>query len=272
MGGCTDCGKKGGCDTRKHGMFAAVDAALERLYPTRRWGERDEVAALDGGFSRDEGQALALAIAQRLGTRTLYRVGDADEWCDYVYVLCLGRTPCIAEIREDARARGESLGAGVVPGAALPGAPASTRIGAGDAPAGEVVEDGGETGLDERYLRVVLSSVARLAGVQEVAMTLTRQGDDLIVEERARGGVFDPVLLPRFQALVAVLATWEIRHVDFGEIVEAPADFDPAGYPDRFGAAPLIANYLFYPQPPTAVSTTVLRADGAAAPAPLAHP
>ena len=33
----------------------------------------------------------------------------------------------------------------------------------------------------------------------------------------------------------------------------------------RFGAAPVIANYLFYPQSPTAISTVVL----AAAPAPF---
>ena len=31
--GCTSCGNKGGCDSRKHGMFAAVDEALARLYP-----------------------------------------------------------------------------------------------------------------------------------------------------------------------------------------------------------------------------------------------
>jgi len=35
--GCTNCGNKGGCDTRKHEMFGAVDEALARLYPTRRW-------------------------------------------------------------------------------------------------------------------------------------------------------------------------------------------------------------------------------------------
>jgi len=28
MGGCTNCGQKGGCDTRKSEMFAAVDEAL----------------------------------------------------------------------------------------------------------------------------------------------------------------------------------------------------------------------------------------------------
>ncbi|MBC8131468.1 MAG: hypothetical protein H7X95_00695, partial [Deltaproteobacteria bacterium] len=127
-----------------------------------------------------------------------------------------------------------------------------------------VPEDGGDIGLDERYLRVVLSGVARFAGVQETAMTLRRQkgdGDgDVIVTESPRSGVFDPVLLPRFQTLVAVLAEWDIRHIDFGEIVEAPAGFDASDYAEQFGSAPVIANYLFYPQPPTTVSTVVLSA------------
>jgi hypothetical protein len=110
---------------------------------------------------------------------------------------------------------------------------------------------------------VALSSVARFAGVQEVSMTLRRDGDDVVIVERARSGVFDPILLPRFQALVAVLAATDIRHLDFGEIVEAPEGFDPAGYPEQFGGtAPVIANYLFYPQPPTAVSTVVYPSDG----------
>lgn len=243
MGGCTNCGQKGGCDTRKSGMFAAVDEALTRLYPTRRWDERDEAMALDAGVPREQGEALATEIARRLKTLALFRPGADDEWCDYIYVLCLGRTPAIAEIREGGA---------------------------------DVTEDGGELGLEERYLRVVLSAVTPFAGVQEVAMTLSRRrgghdqhrapdgadgdGDDaeLVITESARSGVFDPVLLPRMQTVVAILAERQIRHIDFGEIVEAPAGFDPGTYPERFGGEPVIANYLFYPQPPTTVSTVVL--------------
>src|SRR3954470_2299852 len=113
-GGCTSCGKKGGCDSRKHSMFEAIDGALARLYPTRRWGERDDAAALADGIEREEGEALAAAGARRpgtgagfspggaarLATAAVLRPGEPDEWCDYVYVLCLGRTPCIAELRE----------------------------------------------------------------------------------------------------------------------------------------------------------------------------
>ncbi len=235
-GGCTNCGNKGGCDSRKHGMFAAVDDALARLYPTRRWDERDDAAALADGITRDEGQVVAVALGERLGTAVVFKPGDPDEWCDYIYVLCLGRTPCVAEIRESLRGDGRGM---------LP----------------DGTEDGDAGGLDERYLRVALSGLARFAGVQEVAMTMRRHGDELVITESARSGVFDPILLPRFQTLVAGLAAADIRHLDFGEIVEAPAGFDPAGHADRFGAEPVIANYLFYPQSPTAVSTVVLRAE-----------
>lgn len=231
-GGCTSCGKKGGCDSRKHTMFASIEGALARLYPTRRWTERDDDTALREGIPREEGEALTAALVRRLGTAAVFRPGEPDEWCDYVYVLCLGRTPCIAELRE-ALATGDG-------GLEAPGE----------------LDDGGP--LEERYLRVALSSLARFAGVQEVAMTLDRAGDDLVVTERARSGVFDPVLLPRFQTLVAVLAEADVRHLDFGEIIEPPEGFEADGYAERFGvAAPTIANYLFYPQPPTAVTTSV---------------
>jgi hypothetical protein len=243
-GGCTSCGNKGGCDSRKHGMFAAIEGALARLYPTRRWGERDDAVALADGIEREEGEALAGAVARRLGTAAVFQPGQPDEWCDYIYVLCLGRTPCIAELRERlAIGEGEDTAGGED----------------GEGADGSSIELESGATLEERYLRVALSSVARFAGVQEVAMTLDRAREgDLVVTERARSGVFDPVLLPRFQTLVAVLAEADIRHLDFGEIVEPPDGFEAAGYAEQFGAAaPVIANYLFYPQPPTAVTTSV---------------
>jgi len=247
-GGCTSCGKKGGCDSRKHAMFAAIEGALARLYPTRRWGERDDAAALKEGIEREEGETLAAAAARRLGTAVVFRPGDPDEWCDYVYVLCLGRTPCIAELRERLAGREER------------GPRREGEEGGGEgADASSIELEGGGPSLEERYLRVALSSVARFAGVQEVAMTLDREpGGDVVVTERARSGVFDPILLPRFQALVAVLAEAGIPPPPFGEIIEPPDGFEAAGYAQRFGAAaPVIANYLFYPQPPTAVTTSV---------------
>ena len=230
--GCTDCGRKGGCDSRKHGMFAAVDEALARLYPTRRWGERDETAALGAESRRGRGSRWPRRSRRASGhwrcfVPAIRTNGATTSTC----CASVGRPPSIIEIREGLAAE----------------------------PDQDLLEQQEQQEqIDERYLRVALSGLACFAGVQEVAMTLRRQGDDLVITERARGGVFDPVLLPRFQALVAVLAEHDIRHLDFGEIVEPPAGFDPADYADRYGAEPVIANYLFYPQPPTTISTVVL--------------
>lgn len=225
--GCTDCGRKGGCDDRKGGMFAAMDQALLRLYPTRRWGERDEEAAFRAGVA-GQGPELADRLARALKALALFRPGAPEEYCDFVYVLCFGRTPSLIELRE---------------GTAAP------------------EEGGGET-IDELYLRVALSSVAPFAAVQQVAMSLDRSDGELVIAEAPRTGVFDPVLLPRFQKLVAVLAELDIRHLDFGEMTQPPAGFDAGDYGDRYGGAPTIANYFFYPQPASAITTTVLDACG----------
>jgi hypothetical protein len=230
--GCTNCGRKGGCDTRKHEMFAAIDAALERLYPTRRWDERDEAAGFGAGLEAGEGDALAATLAARLHAATLYRPGGAEETCDYVYVLCLGRTPSLVELRESA------LEAGA---------------------AGALRDAIAEGPVTEVYLRVALSTLARFAAVQEVVVTAAASGDGAVVlTEAPRAGIFEPSLLKRLQGLVAVLVERNIRHLDFGEIVEPPAGFDAGGYADDYGGAPGIANYLFYPHPPAAVATTTL--------------
>jgi hypothetical protein len=221
--GCTNCGSKGGCDSRKGGMFAAVDEALARLYPTRRWLERDEEAAFGAGVTPAEGAAIARSLAARLKALALYRPGTAEETCDYVYVLCLGRTPSLIERLH-----------GLV----------------------DRLDDDEE--VEELYLRVALSTVARFAGVQQVAMRATREGIQTVISEAPRTGVFDPVLLKRFQALVAVLSEHDVRHLDFGEIVEAPDGFDPGDYADRYGGVPAVANYLFFPQPAAAITTTIL--------------
>jgi hypothetical protein len=227
--GCTSCGNKGGCDSRKHGMFAAVDETLARLYPTRRWAERDEAAAFGAGVSPGEGAAIARALASRLKALAIHRPGTAEETCDYVYVLCLGRTPSLLELRE-----------GMVP-----------RL-----------EGDLEGDVEELYLRVALSTVARFAGVQQVAMRATRDEEGaegaLVITEASRTGVFDPVLLKRFQTLVAVLAEHDVRHLDFGEITAPPEGFDPGDYGDRYGGLPAVANYLFFPQPAAAVTTTIV--------------
>jgi hypothetical protein len=223
-GGCTDCGRKGGCDAHKGGMFAAIDSTLALLYPTRRWADRDEEAAFGAGVGADEAAAIARALAARLKALALHRPGTPDETCDYVYVLCVGRAPSLLEVRE-----------GIVPGDP------------------ELFD-----GVEEVYLRVTLSTLARFAAVQQVAMRAARDGGALAITEAPRTGVFDPVLLKRFQALVAVLAEHDVRHLDFGELLEPPAGFDPGDYAERYGGAPSVVSYLFYPQPAAAVTTTLV--------------
>ena len=270
MGGCSECGRKGGCNSRKHEMFASVDAALARLYPTRRWGERDEEAALAAGVPFDEIEELAAESSRRLATAVIHRPGEADDWCDYLYVLCLGRTPCIAELATEAAHDGHrSVVANTAwdPTRGSPEAePDEPADEAGDADAlAEVVEATPEGVIEERYLRVALSSLGRFAGVQEVAMRL-EHGDAVkagaaasaLLTESTRAGVYDPILLPRLQKLVAALAERDIVHLDFGEITEPPPAFDPADYTERFGSVPVVANYLFYARPPTTVSTRLL--------------
>jgi len=222
-------------------MFGAIDEILARLYPHRRGGHRDEVAAFEAGIASDEGEDLARTIAARLGVATRFVAGGIDEWCDYIYVLCLGRAPSIVDIREDRLQAQADL--------QLPQAERAE-------PQGE--EDGEEDAMDDRYLRLTLSALARVVGVQEVAMRLRRHDDAIVVTEQVRGGVFDPILLPRFQALVALLAETDLRHLDFGEIVEPPVDFDGEDYLRQFGSAPVVANYLFSPRPVATKVTTVL--------------
>jgi hypothetical protein len=234
--GCTDCGRKGGCDHRKGDMFAAMDQALLALHPTRRWGERDEAVAFRAGCA-GHGPEVAERAAKACKALALYRPGGPEETCDFVYVLCFGRQPAAIEVRE---------------GTAAPELP------------------DGEGPVDELYLRVALSSVAPFAAVQQVAMSMHQREGELIIVEAPRTGVFDPLLLPRFQKLVAVLAELEIRHLDFGEMTQPPEGFDAGDYADRYGGAPTVANYFFYPQPASAITTTVIplfsdRASGAEA-------
>ena len=100
MGGCTNCKGKAGCDDHKGQMMGTVDSALADLYPTRTWGE-----PTTSGRAR---HARADELARRSPTSwrpsssaaTFVRDGGDDEPCDYIYVLCLGRTPCVVQVRD----------------------------------------------------------------------------------------------------------------------------------------------------------------------------
>ena len=222
MGGCTNCKGKAGCDHRKGEMLASVDAALEALYPTRTWGEPDDTQS--GGMTREELAGLADELAQELGAATFVREGGDDEPCDYIYVLSMGRTPCVVQVRDHG-----------VP------APAEWR----DVDA-----------IEELYLRVVISQRARVAAVQQVGVDLVASDGGWLVRERPRAGVYDAPLLHRMQKLVAILPAYDLLHVDFGEIAHAPPGYAAGTWRELFGGEPSIANYLFYPQPTTMVATS----------------
>jgi hypothetical protein len=237
--GCTDCGRKGGCDSRKHGMFGAIDEALARLYPTRRWSDRDEDAAFGAGVASAEGEALATALGPRLRAAAFHRPGSPEETCDWIYVLCVGREPSLFELREG-RLSSEVAAATCASIAAGP--------------------------VRETYLRVALSTLARFGAVQEVELQAALEsgpdggegGDGITITETPRAGVFSPPLLKRMQGIVAALVEHDIRHLDFGEIDGPPAGFDPGDYGAYNDGVPGIANYLFYPQSPAAIVTVTV--------------
>jgi hypothetical protein len=218
--GCTSCKSKVGCDDRKGTMMATVDRVLADLYPTRTWGE---VQSTGGGLPRDELFALADELATELRAATFVREGDDDQPCDFIYVLCVGRAPCIVQVRDH-------------------GVPVPEEW------------NGGGT-ISELYLRVVASQHARIAGVQQVAIELA----DGVAIERPRAGVYDAPLLARMQRLVAILPAYDLLHVDFGEIAHAPPGYIAGAWRSLYAGDPAIANYLFYPQPATMVVTASLR-------------
>jgi hypothetical protein len=229
--GCTNCKSKTGCDHRKGSMLAEIDRALASLYPTRTWGEADDRAS--HGPSRGELDALADELAGELSAATFVRPGGDDEPCDYVYVLCLGRTPCAVQVRDHG-----------VP------VPAEWR-------------DPAVSGLSELYLRLVIGHRAPFAAVQQVAIEVARGPGGYLVRERPRAGVYDAPLLHRMQKLVAILPAYDLSHLDFGEIAHPPPGFHAGAWRELYGAEPSIASYLFYPQPTTMIATTFLE-DGRA--------
>jgi len=205
-------------------MMESVDRALAELYPTRTWGEPDDARA--SGLSREDLAGLADELAGELKAATFVREGGDDEPCDFIYVLCMGRTPCVVQVRDHG-----------VP------APAEWRD---------------VDGIEELYLRLVIGQRAPVAAVQQVGIDLLRGDGGWLVRERPRAGVYDAPLLPRMQKLVATLPAYGLLHVDFGEIAHAPPGFSAGSWRELFGGDPSIANYLFYPQPATMVATSFL--------------
>jgi hypothetical protein len=239
VGGCTSCKSKSGCDHRKGEMLEAVDAALARLYPSRAWGQPRD--GQPGAGADLEAAALVDDLAQELDAAVFLRPGDPDGHCDFLYILCVGRPPCGVQVRDHgvpapAEWRDAAVAAGAEPG---PGGTRGPRV-------------------TESYLRVALSSLARMAVVQEVALEVSADGDGWLMRESPRAGVYSAPLLRRFQRLVSIFPAYDILHVDMGDISGPPPDFEPGAWPALYAGTPAITNYLFFPQPATMVSTTWL--------------
>ena len=230
--GCTNCSSKGGCSARKGKEKELLAELLPELYPGRRWGEPDDEARFRRGVPEREARHLARRLSAELRAPVSFRPGGDDELCDYIYVLCVGRAPGLVELRD-----AQEL----------------------DVPDGDH--------LRERYLRVALSSMARVAAVQEVAFELDREQGDYVIREKPRDGVYDPILLQRTQKLIELLVEHDVTYFDFGLIAKPVSryveGFFDGDYEERYGTAAATVNYLFYPQPATAIGSAYIPARGA---------
>jgi hypothetical protein len=232
--GCTDCSRSGGCGTRKGKEKELLAELLGAIYPSRRWGEPDDAARFRRGVPEAEGRRFARRASAALKAPTWFRPADEAEGesCDWVYILCVGRAPGLFSLRNASVA---------------------------DTPDGDSVR--------ERYLRVALSQMGRIAAVQEISFELDRvdrdgAGDGLVLHEKPRDGVYDPILLKRTQRLIELIVASDMDYLDFGLLTKPASryleDLDAGDYADRYGQPAATVNYLFYPQPATAVSTTFL--------------
>jgi len=230
----SECGREDGCGTRKVVQKDLLDGLIARLYPSRRWGEPDDQACFRAGVPRTEVIRLAQQLATALKAPAYVQAGGDDDLCTFIYVLCLGRPPCLLELRAD----GGAPAADPAPEAAEPGL----------APEADLIR--------ERYLRIACSAVTRAACVQEVAFELSTgpaQCPDgmALIKEIPLPGVFDPKLLKRFQKTTDLLMAHDVEHYDMGLLDIPAAEFGLAAgdYAARFGQAPQLLNFFFYAQP-----------------------
>lgn len=220
---CTGCTKTDGCEAHKGPQRSIIDDTLARVYPGLVWGQPDDEARFGTGIRPAEAKRLCRALAAATHAPAYYRAGSGEDLCDYVYILCLGREPALLDVRDG------------------------------------LAEPEGDR-IREAYLRVQLSTVARIACVQEVALELDVEDGDVVIRELPKPGVYDPKLLKRMRAVVDLVEANDIEHLDFGMVDKPYPDAKPGEYLERYGVEPTICNFLFYPQPARVTTTTVLTA------------
>ncbi len=221
MGGCATCKSSGGCESHKGPQRAVIDEVMRAVYPARVWGQPDDEARFRAGIREREARALGRSMATAAKAPTYFRAGGPDDLCHYVYVLCLGREPALLDVRD-----------GLAP-------PEADHV-------------------RERYLRVHLSTVARIATIQEVAMELDRSGDGWLLRELPQPGIYDAKLLKRLRAIVDLVEASDIEHLDFGLVDKPYPDAVDGDYVERYGVAPALVNFLFYAQPARTSATILL--------------
>jgi len=226
MGGCADCKSGGGgCESHKGPQRVVIDDVMRAVYPDRTWGRPDDEARFRAGIPEREARALGRSLASAAKAPTYFRAGGPDDLCHYVWVLCLGREPALIDVRD-----------GLAP-------PEADHV-------------------RERYLRVNLSTVARIATIQEVALELDRAGEGWVLGELPQPGVYDAKLLKRMRAIVDLVEASDLEHLDFG-MVDKPYPETLAGdYLDRYGVEPALVNFLFYAQPARTSATILLHPNG----------
>jgi hypothetical protein len=232
--GCAGCAKKTtgeGCETHKAPQRVALDEAIATAYGSARaWGQLDDEACFGAGVRPGEARRLAQALSAATKAPTFVRDGGDEDLCSYIYVLCVGRVPSLLDLRDQR-------------------VPADLEGGLGE----------GEERVRERYLRVSLSTIARMATVQEVAIELDRLDDGAAeIRELPRPGVYDPILLKRMRTVVDLLLASDILHVDFGLIDRPLEGADESAYEARFAVRPHLVNFLFFAAPVQTASTTIV--------------
>jgi hypothetical protein len=224
--GCADCKSGGGgCESHKGPQRAAIEEIMSAIYPDRTWGRPDDEARFRAGIPAREARGLGRSISTAAKAPTFFRDGGPDDLCHYVYVLCLGREPALVDVRD-----------GLAP-------PEADHV-------------------RERYLRVHLSTVARLATIQEVAMELDQTPDGWLLRELPLPGVYDAKLLKRMRAIVDLVEASDIEHLDFGMVDKAYPDAIAGEYAERYGVEPALVNFLFYAQPARTSATILLHPNG----------
>ena len=202
-----------------------IGDVMRAVYPDDTWGQPDDEARFRAGIPQREAQGLTRALSTATKAPTWLRPGGPDDLCHYIWILCLGRTPSLLEVRD-----------GLSP-------PEDDHV-------------------RERYLRVHLSTVGRLATVQEVALELDRVPGDggYVLRELPQPGVYDGKLLKRMRAVVDLIEASDIEHLDFGLVDKPHPNAVSGDYVERYGVEPALVNFLFYAQPARTSATLHLAA------------